>query len=48
MSSSSLEAGIGYMVLGTWTLFLGLVVIFPLLGHATWHAFRALVEVDGI
>jgi uncharacterized membrane protein len=38
----------GYVVLGTWTLFLGLVVIFPLLGHATWHAFRALVEVDGI
>ena len=38
----------GYMVLGTWTLFVGLVVIFPLLGHATWHAFRALVEVDGI
>ena len=23
----------GYMVLGTWTLFVGLVVIFPLLGH---------------
>ena len=38
----------GYVVLGTWTLFVGLVVIFPLLGHATWHAFRALVEVDGI
>lgn len=38
----------GYVVLGTWTLFLGLVIIFPLLGHATWHAFRALVEVDGI
>ena len=38
----------GYMVLGTWTLFVGLVVIFPLLRHATWHAFRALVEVDGV
>ena len=38
----------GYVVLGTWTLFLCLVIIFPLLGHATWHAFRALVEVDGI
>ena len=38
----------GFVVMGTWTLFVGLVVIFPLLGHATWHAFRALVEVDDI
>jgi uncharacterized membrane protein len=38
----------GLVVMGTWTLFVGLVVIFPLLGHATWHAFRALVEVDDI
>jgi uncharacterized membrane protein len=38
----------GCMVLALATLFIGLVVIFPLLGHATWHAFRALVEVDGI
>jgi uncharacterized membrane protein len=38
----------GYTLLGIWTLFVGLVVIFPLLGHATWHAFRALVEVDRI
>jgi len=38
----------GYMVLGFVTLFVGLIVIFPLLGHATWHAFRALTEVDGV
>lgn len=25
------------------TLFLGLVVVFPLIGHATWHAYRDLV-----
>jgi len=36
------------MVLGFVTLFVGLIVIFPLLGHATWHAFRALTEVDGV
>ncbi len=24
------------------TGFLGLIVIFPLLGHATWHAYRAI------
>ncbi len=38
----------GYMAIGLATLFVGLVVIFPLLGHATWHAFRAVVEVDGV
>jgi uncharacterized membrane protein len=31
--------GVGYL-----TAFIGLIVIFPLLGHATWHAYRALVE----
>jgi len=25
------------------TLFVGLIVVFPLVGHATWHAYRALV-----
>jgi len=38
----------GYMAIGLATLFVGLIVIFPLLGHATWHAFRDLVEVDGV
>jgi uncharacterized membrane protein len=36
----------GFMVLGLATLFVGLVVVFPLIGHATWHAFRALVEIE--
>lgn len=31
-------------VAGFTTLFLGLVVLMPLIGHATWHAYRALVE----
>jgi uncharacterized membrane protein len=33
----------GAMVLGFVTLFVGLVVTFPLIGHATWHAYRALL-----
>lgn len=33
----------GFMILGVATLFVGLVVAFPLLGYATWHAYRALV-----
>ncbi len=34
----------GSMALGIATLFVGLVVAFPLIGHATWHAFRDLVR----
>ena len=29
---------------GLATLFVGLIVTFPLVGHATWHAFRATVD----
>ncbi|MEM8744523.1 MAG: DUF2189 domain-containing protein, partial [Pseudomonadota bacterium] len=25
------------------TLFVGMIIIFPLIGHATWHAYRSLV-----
>lgn len=32
-------------VLSVATAFIGLVVVFPLLGHATWHAYRALRSV---
>ena len=34
----------GFMVLGLASLFVGLVIIFPLIGHATWHACRDLVR----
>jgi uncharacterized membrane protein len=34
----------GFMALGIATLFAGLVVMFPLIGHATWHAHRDLVK----
>lgn len=37
----------GFMILGTLTLFVGLAVVFPLIGHATWHAFRSLVVQNG-
>jgi uncharacterized membrane protein len=29
---------------GLATAFLGLIVVFPLLGHATWHAYRSMVR----
>jgi uncharacterized membrane protein len=31
-------------VIGFATAFLGLIVTMPLVGHATWHAYRALIE----
>ncbi len=35
------------MGLGTLPLFLGLVVVLPILGHATWHLYRAAVPAPG-
>jgi uncharacterized membrane protein len=29
---------------GIATVFVGLIITFPLIGHATWHAYRALVD----
>ena len=38
---------LGLFVLSVLTAFVGLIVIFPLLGHATWHAYRALRSGGG-
>lgn len=35
---------VGLTLLGFATLLFGLVVIMPILGHASWHAYRDLVE----
>jgi uncharacterized membrane protein len=35
----------GGLVLGTAPLFLGLIFVMPVLGHATWHLYRRLVMV---
>jgi uncharacterized membrane protein len=32
------------LVLGSLPCFLGLVVVLPVLGHSTWHLYRALVK----
>jgi uncharacterized membrane protein len=37
-----LLVGIGFA-----TLFLGLIVTVPVVGHAAWHAYRGVVETDG-
>ncbi len=33
----------GFVILGIVSLGLGLIIAFPLIGHATWHAYRDLV-----
>lgn len=37
----------GGLVLGTFPLFIGLAVVMPVLGHATWHLYRKLVPRQG-
>jgi uncharacterized membrane protein len=34
------------LVIGSLPVFLGLAVVLPLLGHATWHLYRKVVEPD--
>ncbi len=36
------------LVLGSIPLFFGLAVVFPVLGHATWHLYRKTVSVDEV
>lgn len=38
---------IGVLIaMGLATMFIGLAIVFPLVGHATWHAYRSLIIVD--
>ena len=36
------------LILGSLPLFFGLAVIFPVLGHATWHFYRKAVSPDKV
>ena len=38
----------GALVIGSLPLFFGLAVVFPVLGHATWHLYRRTVSVDEV
>lgn len=38
----------GLTVLAMSVFMMGLIVVIPLLGHASWHAYRDLVDVNGI
>ena len=39
---------LGLTLLGLCSLLLGLIVAMPLLGHASWHAYRDLVDASGL
>ena len=36
----------GALLIGSLPFFVGLAVVMPVLGHATWHLYRATVEHD--
>jgi uncharacterized membrane protein len=36
----------GLTLLGLGTLLVGLIFVLPLLGHASWHAYRDLVDAS--
>ena len=38
----------GFTLLGLGSLLLGLILVIPMLGHASWHAYRALVDVSDL
>lgn len=38
----------GFSLLGIFSLFLGLILVVPMLGHGSWHAYRQLIDVSGL
>ena len=38
----------GFGALGCMSLFLGLVFVIPMLGHASWHAYKDLIDTRGL
>ncbi len=46
----ALWAGVimGFTLLGLGSLLLGLIFVIPMLGHASWHAYRDLVDVSSL
>ena len=36
----------GLLMLGSLPFFLGMAIVVPVLGHSTWHLYRALIEPD--
>lgn len=39
---------VGFSLLGIFSLFLGLILVVPVLGHGSWHAYRHMVDVSDL
>jgi uncharacterized membrane protein len=39
---------VGFTLLGLGSVLLGLILVMPMLGHASWHAYRDLVDASGL
>ena len=39
---------VGITLLGLGSLLIGLILVMPMLGHASWHAYRDLVDASGL
>ena len=37
-----------FTMLGLFSLYFGLILVVPMLGHASWHAYPELVDVSGL
>jgi len=38
----------GFSMLGIFSMFLGLILVVPMLGHGSWHAYRHLIDVSDL
>jgi uncharacterized membrane protein len=38
----------GFTLLGLGSLLIGLIAVIPMLGHASWHAYRALIDTTSL
>ncbi len=42
------RSALHFTLLGLGSLMLGLVFVVPMLGHASWHAYRDTVDASGL
>ena len=38
----------GFSLLGIFSMFLGLILVVPMLGHGSWHAYRHLIDASDL
>ena len=38
---------VGALIVAMLPIFIGMIIIFPILGHTTWHVYRKMIAADG-